>query len=326
MIDRYIYAVTREMPEKSRQEVALELRELINGKIEGKEDTLTEDEKIDQVLRELGEPKELANRYRGKERYLIGPKYFYKYLFVMKIVIISIIIGISVVSGVGAIFSTESIAEVTGGYLFTLFSAVLQGAAWVTGIFALLEYNEVSVETKKEQGAWEPSQLAALRNEKALISRGESIFAIIISTLLLLFFFFLYEKIGIYYRVDSEFSFIPLFNIEGVTPFKLIVFLIFTINILVELIKIIKGRWTLKIATIITMLNVISAALFIDVISNMNIWSSEFVQRFEQYMPISFERMIFLTTVVIIIVTIGESVSALYKGYRYGKKFKITQE
>ncbi|WP_423189834.1 HAAS signaling domain-containing protein [Alkalibacterium sp. f15] len=318
MIDRYIYAVTRELPEKSRKKVASELKALIDDMMHEKDDALSEEERIAEVLLELGNPRELANRYRGKERYLIGPKYFYKYLFVMKIVMISIVIGISVVSGLGAIFSTESIAEVASGYLFTLFSAVLQGAAWVTGIFALLEYNEISVETEKEQGVWEPSQLAALKNEKALISRGESIFSIIISTLFLLLFFFLYEKIGIYYRVDGEFSFIPLFNIEGVTELKLIVFLIFTINILVELIKIIKGRWTLKIAAITALLNVISAALFINVIYNMDIWSSEFVQRFEEYMPISFERMIVVTIVVIIIVTIGESLSALYKGFRYG--------
>lgn len=318
VINRYIYAVTRELPEKSRKEIGSELKALIDDMMDGMDNTFSEEEKIDKALRELGNPRELANRYREKERYLIGPNYFDKYLFVMKIVVLSIFIGISIISGLGVIFSIESIAEMIGGYISTLFSATLQGAAWVTGIFALLEYNEISVETGMEQGIWEPSQLPILPEKKALISRGESVFSIIITTIFLQLFFFSPEIIGIYFKVGSELSFIQLFNLDEITVFKVIVFVIFTINILIELIKIIKGRWTIKVAIITTVLSVISAELFIYTISNMNIWNSDIVQKIEQYMPISFERMILLTIAVIIIVTIGESVSALYKGIKYG--------
>ncbi|WP_034551845.1 hypothetical protein [Carnobacterium funditum] len=320
LINRYIYSVTRELPEKSRKKVANELNLLIDEKINETDDTLSEQQKVNTVLRELGNPIELANLYRGKERHLIGPKYFYNYLFVIKIVTLSIIIGMSIVSGIGAIFSLDSLTKVFGNYLISLFSAVLQGAVWVTSIFALLEYYEISIESGIEQQEWDPSQLPELPEKKALISRGESVFSIVISTLFLLLFFFLYERIGIYYRSDGEFSFIPLLNIEKITPIRLFLFLIFTINILVELSKIIKGKWTLKIAFFTTLLNILSAILFITVIYNLNIWNSEFVQRFEQSIPISFERMILFTTIVIIIVTISESVSALYKGFKYGGK------
>ena len=286
--------------------------------MDGMDNTFSEEEKIDKVLRELGNPKELANRYREKERYLIGPNYFDKYIFVMKIVVLSIFVGISIASGLGVVFSIESIAEMIGSYISTLFSAILQGAAWVTGIFALLEYNEISVDTGMEQGIWEPSQLPMLPEKKALISRGESVFSIIIITIFLQLFFFLPEIIGIYFKAGSELSFIQLFNLDEITVFKVIVFVIFTINILIELIKIIKGRWTIKVAIITSVLSVISAALFIYTISNMNILNSDIVQKIEQYTPISFEKMILLTIAVIIIVTIGESISSLYKGIKYG--------
>ena len=321
MINRYIYAVTRELPEKSRKDIASELKTLIDDMMDATNSDLSKEEKIDKVLRELGNPKELANQYRGKARYLIGPNYFDKYIFVIKIVILSIFIGISIASGLGAIFSIESIPEMLGGYISALFSAILQGVAWVTGIFALLEYNEAFVETGMKQDVWEPSQLPTLPGEKALISRGNSIFSIIITTILLQLFFFSPEIIGIYYKVSgSELGFIQLFNLDEITAFKVIIFAIFTINILIELIKIIKGRWTTKIAIIITMLNVISAALFIYTITNMNIWNSDIVQKFGQYLPISFERMLLITIVVIVIVAISESVSVLYKGIKYGEK------
>ena len=94
MIERYIHAVTRELPEKSRKDTAEELRVLINYRLEKADKSLSEEEKINIVLKELGDPRKMADRFRGKERYLIGPKYFYKYLFVLKIVVLSIIIGI----------------------------------------------------------------------------------------------------------------------------------------------------------------------------------------------------------------------------------------
>lgn len=320
-MDRYIYAVTKELPKKSRNDVAGELRVLIEDKIGEMDDALSEEEKMDRVLRQLGNPKELANTYRGRERYLIGPKYYDKYLFVIKVVVLSIFIGVSVATGAAVLFSSGSDATITGmigSYITSLFSAILQGAAWVTGIFALFEYNEIPFETGMEEELWEPSQLPELPEKKALISRGESIFSIMVATIVLTIFFFLPEIVGIYFTEGSEWNFIPLFNLEALASFKIIIFLVFALNILIELIKIIKGRWTLKIALITTVLNVISSALFISVINNMTIWNSEMVQQFEQYLPISFERVIFVIIAVIIIVTIGESVSSLYKGITYG--------
>lgn len=318
MIDRYIYAVTKELPEKSRKEIGSELRALIDDMMDGMDQSFSEEEKIDKVLRELGNPQELANRYRGKERYLIGPNYFDKYLFVMKIVVLSIFIGISIATGLGVMFSNDSMYGIIGSYLGTLFSSILQGAAWVTGVFALFEYKEITLVTGMEQGDWEPSQLPELPKKKAMISRGESIFSIIISTIFLPVFFYLYKYIGIYYKVDNEIRYLPLFNEVDLAPFKIFIILVFTINIVIELLKIIQGRWTVKLAIITTVLSIISSTLFISILYKMNIWNPEIVQKFEQFMPISFERMVLLTTVGIIIVTIGESVFALYKGIKYG--------
>lgn len=321
MIDRYIYAVTKELPKKSRDDTADQLRVLINDKVDQVDDSLTEEEKMDRVLRELGEPKKLANTYRGRERYLIGPKYYDKYLGVVKGVVLSIFIGLSIATGLSVLFfrgSDATIPGMIGAYITSLFSAALQGTAWVTGIFALLEYYEISLGNDKEEGFWEPAQLPQLPEKKELISRGESIFSIMVATIFLTLFFFLPEKVGIYFTGGSGWNFIPLFNWEVLASFKIIIFLVFTLNILIELIKIIKGRWTLKIAFITTLLNITSATLFISLISNMTMWNSEMVQQFEQYLPISYERVIFLISAVIIIATIGESISSLYKGIKYG--------
>ncbi|MCC5895196.1 MAG: hypothetical protein JJU16_07000 [Alkalibacterium sp.] len=45
MIDKYIYAVTKELPEKKRKEIELDLNLLINEMIDEQDNTLTEEEK-----------------------------------------------------------------------------------------------------------------------------------------------------------------------------------------------------------------------------------------------------------------------------------------
>lgn len=320
MIDRYIYVVTRELPKAFREETAKKLKELIHAEMSELDSTISEEERIAHVLRELGDPMLLANKYRGKERYLIGPRYFDKYFMVLKIVSLAIFIGISVAFGIATIFSLESLMEIVGDYMGSLLSAVTQGVVWVTGIFALLEYYEVSIETYEKEERWNPSLLPELPEEKTRISRGESIFSIIITTLILPLFFFSPNVIGFYYNVENQSRFLPLFNIEELTLFRMIIFIVFTLNILIELMKIVKGRWTFKLAATITVLNIASSSLLISALSNMKIWNNEVIIKLEQYTTISFDRIVIYTIALIIIVTIAESVSALYKGYKYGRE------
>lgn len=84
-----------------------------------------------------------------------------------------------------------------------------------------------------------------------------------------------------------------------------------------ELIKLVKGRWTTKIALVITKLNLIPASILIYVISRIDIWSIERIQRFGEYLQIKFEKIILFTIIIIIIVALTDSLSGLYKGIRY---------
>lgn len=318
MIERYIYAVTKELPENYRDEVALDLKALIYEMIDDCDDQLSEEQKIESVLRKLGHPKKLATKYRGKERYLIGPGYFDRYLFFIKIVLLSILIGISVSVGMRALTSNEGVIEVIVDYLFTLFSASLQGLAWVTLIFALLEYYDVSLGAESAADEWDPASLPLPPERKADISRGESIFSIIFSTVFLILFVLLSDRIGIYYDIGSDYTFIPLFNTEVLDNYLVLIVLVFIINILIEVIKVIKGKWTIRLAVVTALLNIISAAVFITIINTMSIWNNEIIMEYEQFVPFSFDRLILSLTLLVIVVTIAESGTALYKAYRYG--------
>ncbi len=320
MIERYIYAVTRELPEQYRAEIADELEALINDLLTGMDMDVPEERKVEAVLRELGNPKELANRYRGKERYLIGPKLFEQYLFVLKIVVLSVFVGISVATGISVMFSGDNAGELVLTYVGSLFSAVLQGAAWVTGIFALLEYKDVSLDSDGENEQWDPRTLPEIPARKALIPRGESVFAIIATTVFLPLFFFFADKIGIYYKVGNDIEFLPVFMDHSLAALKVTILVVFVLNILSEVIKLVKDRWTLRVALATTALDVISASWLVLFLNRKDIWQGEFVSKFEQYSPLAFGRVILLITSVIIIVTVLEAGAALYKGLKYGRR------
>ncbi|NLO46675.1 MAG: hypothetical protein GX107_09345, partial [Clostridiales bacterium] len=84
LIDRYIEEVTDQLPEKERAEVALALETRIQAQLPSpscQADILI-------LLESLGDPNQLADSYRTDQRYLIGPRYYLQYLFVLRMALI----------------------------------------------------------------------------------------------------------------------------------------------------------------------------------------------------------------------------------------------
>ncbi|MDF2536663.1 MAG: hypothetical protein K0R18_2825, partial [Bacillales bacterium] len=109
LIERYIYAVTKRLPEAQREDVAKVTKRLpeaqredvakeLRGNIEDMLSDNPSQHEIEGVLIELGEPSKLATEFRGKKRYLIGPEHFDQYISILKIVaiILAIISFVSV--------------------------------------------------------------------------------------------------------------------------------------------------------------------------------------------------------------------------------------
>ena len=80
-MDRYIYQVIHRLPKAQREEVRMELEELIS-------DMYADRGSMEEVLTELGDPAEFAKQYQNEQKYLIGPEYFDTYLWFVKVVLI----------------------------------------------------------------------------------------------------------------------------------------------------------------------------------------------------------------------------------------------
>lgn len=98
LIERYIYAVTKRLPAKSREDISQELRGLIDDMLAERCGQRTPTDKdVRVVLTELGSPSELHAKYdEDADKCLIGQPYYSTYKFVLKIVLISVAVGMTV--------------------------------------------------------------------------------------------------------------------------------------------------------------------------------------------------------------------------------------
>ena len=147
LVERYLYAVTKRLPGKQRDDVAQELRSLIDDMLTERCGEVTPTEKdIRVVLTELGTPQELYAKYdENAEKCLIGQPYYSTYKFVMKIVLASVAIGVAVSSLILQIMEPQGIAEAVTTGLSMVYNSLLSAFAIVTLLFSFFYHKSIRI-------------------------------------------------------------------------------------------------------------------------------------------------------------------------------------
>lgn len=217
LVSRYIYQVTRRLPRGQREEVGLELQELIS-------DMAERGKPVGEVLAELGDPAEFAKKYRDDAHYLIGPEYFDTYLWFVKLVLICTLIPILVVSSLDGIRELISGAEgdrleLVASGLARVISSVLTAAVSafgaVTLTFAVMERRRVKLDLREEK-AWSVNDLGALSpvpDKRAVIDRSDSIVSIVFIVIFCVLLIFAPHFFSAVFRDDGTVVTIPVFNL-----------------------------------------------------------------------------------------------------------------
>jgi hypothetical protein len=175
LLDRYLQAVKFWLPSAHRQNIIAELSEDLRSQIEDQEHALGRpltDAEIEAILRHVGRPVLVANRYLP-QRHLIGPVWFPIYTFVLKIVVACYLVPWLLVWVGLMIFDPAYRAGHAGaGWLDAL------GAAWggfwlaatiaigvVTIVFAVLERAQAKSGFLEN---WDPRKLPAVRDTRRI--------------------------------------------------------------------------------------------------------------------------------------------------------------
>lgn len=286
LINIYLQEVERRLPEKNRDDILLEIRSTIEDMLP--ENPTDEDKKA--VLKELGDPVQLAYGYSEKPMHLIGPRYYDLYISLIKM-IIPIAVTISLISLIAEYVFTSAegsafmnmILTIIGEGVWRVIAVGMQVFFWVTIVFAIIERvdpgkeSESLTATKKE---WTPDDLKKVTYvpKKRAIPRWEIYAALLWTALWASVYFNADRLLGIYENQGDGLIFVtPAMNQDVLLSFWPGVILVIGLEIALALYKLLKMEWSKGVAWFNTIQEVIGTVIFIWILSDENLFQPEFI-------------------------------------------------
>jgi len=327
LIDRYVYAVIERLPEDIRDDVSCELHTNIEDMLP---ENPTEDE-IRAVLEKLGNPRKLAQEYNPTKRYLIGPGLYHDYISVLKLVTGIVAIVLVCITLVKFIFNPPAdgdLVQYSIQFIVEILAAVIQGfvqgAVWVTLIFAISErcgINEGNIPFYKNK--WTPDDLpTAPVTKKSKISRGETIFSMVCTVFFTTLVYFNPQVIAVYEIDKSGLTQVtPLFSIERLKYYMIFIIIFAFLQLSLGIWKFVSNHWSIPLASANALLNTWFCILIIVLFRDNAIINPEFTERIESYFKLSqsqnvslwLDKTFLITLVVIIALSVWDSISAFLK-------------
>ncbi|WP_342615770.1 HAAS signaling domain-containing protein [Peribacillus frigoritolerans] len=325
LIELYIQEVTRRLPEKSREDIALELQSTI-------EDMLPADhteQDVKAVLLKLGDPVTLASRYRDRPMHLIGPCYFDVYICLLKMILpIAAVISLIGLIGDNPFRDMENtvvdaILIIIGKGIAGIISTGIQVFFWLTISFAILE----RVDTSKDQSPltkdlkpWTPENLKDIPNisKKKAVPMIEIFASLLGLSVFAALYFNAANLLGVYEKRNGSLIFVtPSFNQEVLNSYWLLVSGVVIIGVILAIYKLFLRRWTLKLALFHAIYQLLSTLTFIIIISNPDLLNPEFIA----YQRTLFSIDEWKTSIYwgLILISIFFAVYDSYQGFRKAK-------
>jgi hypothetical protein len=327
LIERYIYAVVRYLPARQRQDIEQELHGIIDDmlaqRVPGGEPGKAD---IEAVLLELGNPRKLADNYRGTARYLIGPAFFEIYWLVLRIVLAAVLIGTTIAFVVDA--ATTPPAQpwpLIGGYLENVWSSLLTAFALVTLGFAANEYfnQQYAGKVSQKLDEWKLADLPQIPTSSLVAKRSDSIAALIFTLLFLLVVNIDIDLIGFYVKTGANLEITPLLS-EHFLAFLPWINLSLGLVIILESSKLIVGHWNWPILLGSILQKVINLAVGVQLFRSPAIFNPAFFQKINtvfaanaEPMPANLPALILKILMILLIVGfVADMIAMIIKGIR----------
>lgn len=344
MMERYIFEVTKRVPKDMREEITLELQSLIDDMCGDGEAT------VEEVLQKLGSPQEFARKYRDIPKYLIGPEYYDNYMWVLKLALGAIMLAALVSSVVQGITHVDEGVGIVGLVIGEFFEIALNGTysaiGVVTIIFGVLEWKNVKVDLKPESKwsvdelqknaanakVWTPNLLPPIPDKRAVISRGESVFSILIITVFGALVVFTPEVFSAFHHDGYKFIHISnLFNLEAWDRIIPILIIAVFVGLLDEVIRLVAGYYCKTVMISSVFCGVVHIACGVILMKVLPFWNPSFGEDLKQYIGVAeyaagdflgyWGTSVFNNGFLVIICVISgiEMAVSIYKTLRYAK-------
>lgn len=325
LIDVYIQEVTRRLPKKSRKDIALELRSTI-------EDMLPVNYKEDDVkeaLNQLGNPVTLANEYKGRMEYLIGPRYYDLYMSLLKIVLPIIVVVVMIISMTQQLMNfngNESITQVLWVMAATMvgqaFEVIVQIVFGLTVAFAILE----RIVARDDEGkmavsfkSWTADDLKHVTYiaEKSEISKLNVFGCLLWTAIWLTMCLYSNQSLGIYESTEKGMHFImPAINQDVMLSLWPILIIVALLEVGLSIYKLLVRQWTKKLAILNSIVGVILTIGFIIVLVTPNLMNEAFVKYVTDLFSISNSQWDGWFISVLIIISVVGTINNIYVGFK----------
>jgi hypothetical protein len=244
LMDTYVREVGRHLPEKTRVDIEKEIRSTIEDMLDdqSKAEGKTPDRAmIVEILRRMGPPEKMAASYLPP-RYLVGPQLYPTFMLVLQIVLTVMIIlgGVGFGIALGQTPPTPAaIASAIGNSLTELINALLLAIGNIVVVFAILQ--RFLPEMKEIKPEWDPEKMKPVPDADRF-RPFEPVVSIVFTILALMIFNLYPQLIGIGFTVNGQWVFSPILA-EGF--FRVLPFLniLWVIDIVFQLVLLIRGRW-----------------------------------------------------------------------------------
>ena len=180
LLDRYIHEVGRHLPRKSRSDIQAELRSSFVDTLEDRFGQDASEEQTSELLKEFGQPRDVAASYHPQSQYLIGPTLYPIFRMVIWIVIAAVLGAQILAWGIGIFVDGDAFS--VWEMLASLVASVPASLGWVVITFMILQYFDAKPDLENEP--WDPTMLPEI-NPGQDTKRGELIVSLVFSTLIL---------------------------------------------------------------------------------------------------------------------------------------------
>lgn len=296
MIERYIYEVTKRVPQETRDEIRLELQGLIDDMC------AAEGCSVEEALQKLGSPAEFAKRYREDSNYVIGPEYYDNYIWLLKIALVGIGISAIVSAIAQGIIDVESWAGFFTNFFTELFTTFINGTISMVGvitiIFAILERQKVKVDIKPEEKwsvddlsknvasvkSWTPSSLPPIPDKRAIIKRSDSVVSIIFITVFAALLWFAPQLFGAFHYDGNKLQSIAcIFNLsewDAIAPIFIFCLLIALVD---EVVRLMTGYYCKPVMYSNIICNALQVVGAVVLLKFMPLFNTNFAMQIQQY-------------------------------------------
>lgn len=273
LIERYLYAVTRRMNPKIREDVSRELRGLIEDMLTERCGTMTPTEKdVRVVLTEIGSPQELYEKYdEDSKKCLIGQPYYSDYKFVLKIILSCSAFGLTLAAVILQLMEPQQWYAALGNWLAMLWNGMMGAFAFTTLLYAFFYHRGI-----KMGEPFNFDDLPPVPKKKQEISGWECVFGIGFSVIFLIVFLAAPQICGIIYE-NGEW--LPIFRTETIHQTWYIIVLFSLTGIVREVVKLLERQYNSRVLVTTVLCDVLSAVLSVWWLGNRSIINPAFTEK-----------------------------------------------